>query len=129
MSRTGFSGFLKSNMQKTDSYKAQESFLTILKPGLDKLSKGSKYRSATQFDRAGAEVLVDQENGDAEAPMQLFAQITFEDVKAREFIDQKMGFYRLIEGEPRLGWLVNLHDVSLHHVILKTCNNLIKLSI
>ena len=102
-------------MSSTYGKPQTSSFLNSLKPGLEKLSKGGSKYNHQSFNQSGAggsfAAEADLEGDVAEAPMQLFSQITFEDVKEREVIDQKMGFYRLVEGEPRLGWLVNLHDV------------------
>jgi hypothetical protein len=100
------------------------SFLNSLKPGLEKLSKGGSKYNQQSFNQSGAggsfagEALLDAaEVGEvAEAPMQLFSQISFEDIKEREVIDQKTGFFRIVEGEPRLGWLVTLHDVRCYFV-------------
>lgn len=48
---------------------------------------------------------------DAEIPE--YAELRFSEVKARDEMDLKMGFYRHTEGnEPKLGWLVNMHPVS-----------------
>ena len=45
------------------------------------------------------------------------AQERFEEVKVQDEIDEKMGFWRfesnLAAGESKVGWLVNMHQVSI----------------
>jgi DNA polymerase epsilon subunit 1 len=37
----------------------------------------------------------------------------FEDIKIRDEIDARLGFDRYQEGPEKLGWLINMHSVSL----------------
>jgi len=37
----------------------------------------------------------------------------FEDIKIRDEIDARLGFERYQEGPEKLGWLINMHSVSL----------------
>ncbi|KAJ3047104.1 DNA polymerase epsilon catalytic subunit, partial [Rhizophlyctis rosea] len=36
-----------------------------------------------------------------------------EDLKARDELDERMGFYRFVEGEDKVGWMVNIHPTVL----------------
>ena len=110
--------------------KIQESFLSHFKPGLEKIGNqhqhnsnqhnnhnshnhSHQYNSHNQpnssFDPEGPE--------GSEKPMQSYSPLNFEMVKERERIDQQMGFYTLTEGDPKLGWLINVHDVLLEKII------------
>jgi DNA polymerase epsilon subunit 1 len=40
------------------------------------------------------------------------AEERFNEVKARDQMDEKMGFFRFDEGLPKSGWLVNMHPVG-----------------
>ena len=35
-----------------------------------------------------------------------------EDLRARDEMDERMGFYRFTEGEDKVGWMVNIHPVG-----------------
>jgi DNA polymerase epsilon subunit 1 len=37
--------------------------------------------------------------------------LTFAGIKQRDEIDEKMGFAKFLEGQERLGWLVNIQEV------------------
>jgi hypothetical protein len=38
--------------------------------------------------------------------------LTFQGIKLRNEIDEKLGFPRFLEGNERLGWLVNIQEVN-----------------
>ena len=47
----------------------------------------------------------------AEAVQSEYQTLDFNTVKNTDLVDERLGFTRYLEGDARLGWLINIHEV------------------
>jgi hypothetical protein len=93
-----FQTFSLYQMQR--NFAAKNSFLDNFKPKFSYTGTGG-----LGDEEVAAEVSV-------EAVQSEFQTLDFATVNNTDLVDERLGFVRYLEGEARLGWLINIHEVS-----------------